>query len=343
MIKGLLITFTLASSLLSATFSDALQRDITLTKPVKKIVAIGPGALRLVGYLQAEDMIVGIEKMEQKAIGFSEYRTVLGKNFINSQPVIGSGGPGKLPNLEKLIRIKPDLIIASFLGKKELSHITEKTGIPTFALSYGKGYGGELSKLKAIQKSLLSLGVVLQKHSRAENLVEFMKAQESQLKQLNIKKSTPVYVGGMGYKGAHGITSTEIHYPPLQLLGLSNPLTKEKEGTHLFVAKESLLKTNPPFIFLDLFGKKIIKEEMGQKKALYSMLGAYKNDQIHWLLPYNFYNTNVANVYINAWIIASKLGVHVDTKMKMQEIYSNFYGKKAETLIKTRYPLPKFK
>ncbi len=51
--------------------------------------------------MNLQDKLVGIEKIEYKAIGFSEYRTVLGKNKITSLPLIGVGGPGKLPNLEK--------------------------------------------------------------------------------------------------------------------------------------------------------------------------------------------------------------------------------------------------
>ena len=87
----------------STTIKDMQNRDITLPKEIKKIVAIGPGALRLIFMLNAKDMLVGIEKIEHKAISFSEYRTILGKEKIQSLPIIGVGGPNKLPNLEKLI------------------------------------------------------------------------------------------------------------------------------------------------------------------------------------------------------------------------------------------------
>lgn len=328
------------TTLFADSFKDSLNREVTLLHTPQKIVTIGPGALRLLSYFDVENILVGIEKIEHKGIGFSEYRSALGKQLIESLPIIGSGGPGKLPNLEALVASKADVIIASFLNKSQLELISKKTKIPTFALSYGAGYGGSEQKLQAIAKSIELLGILLDKTKRAKEIVSFMETQRQELKALEFDKTQTLYIGGMGYKGAHGITSTEINYPSFDLLGLQNSLTKNQSGTHMFIQEESLLQANPKFIFLDLFGKKIITEEMQSKAALYSMLQAYKNRNMHWLLAYNFYNTNVANVYINAWIIAKAMGANVDVQAKMQEVYSVFYGKKASKLVQKRYPLP---
>lgn len=324
----------------SATVKDMQNREVTLPKEIKKIVAIGPGALRLVVIADASDMLVGIEKIEHKAIKFSEYRTVLGKEKISSLPIIGVGGPNKLPNLETLISLKPDLIISSFIGKKELDLITQKTGIPTLSLSYGLGYGGAKSKLKAIKQSLLLLGKTLNKEERTKQIVDFMNLQENELKKLNLQNKE-AYIGGIGFKGAHGITSSEKHYMSFELLGVKNPLTQNAKTNHIIIQEESLLLKNPEYIFLDLFGKKIIEENFKSKPDFFTSLKACQKSNIYWLLPYNFYNTNVANVYINSWIIASNFGKNVNIEEKMKTIYDKFYTK-SNKLIKTRYPLKKF-
>ena len=158
--KFVIILFTLFSTLLFSNILDIDSKKFTINTPPNRIVTIGPGALRLVTIMGLEDSLVGIEKIERKAIGFSEYRTALGKKRIISLPVIGVGGPGKLPNLEKIITLKPDIIISSFIGKKQLNLITQKTGIPILSLSYGLGYGGSEQKLEAIKKSLLLMGEI---------------------------------------------------------------------------------------------------------------------------------------------------------------------------------------
>ncbi|WP_025270442.1 ABC transporter substrate-binding protein [Hippea sp. KM1] len=320
---------------------DINSKNINIKTNPKRIIVIGPGALRLVTIMGLEDKLVGIERIERKAIGFSEYRTILGKKRIESLPIIGAGGPGKLPNLEKIIMLNPDIIIASFIDKKQLKLILNKTHKPIVLLSYGFGYGGDEPKLKAIKKSIMLLGRIFNKESRAKALVEFMKTQEEELKEYKIP-NLKIYIGGIGYKGAHGITSTEKHYLPFELLGITNPLTKNARGNHLFVQEEALIRQDPDIIFLDMFGKKIIEEEFKNKRALYESLKAYKNRRIYWLLPYNFYNTNIANVYIDSWIILSRLGYNIDLKSKMVEIYNAFYPNGAEKLIKTRYPIKKF-
>lgn len=338
----LIIHTLLFCSFLYSSIIDIHSQDVHINKEIQRVIAIGPGALRLVTIMGLEDKVVGIEKVEHKNISFSEYRSALGKEKIKSLPIIGAGGPGKLPSLEKLISLKPDIIVASFIGKKQLQLISNKTRIPIVSLSYGSGYGGSQKKLEAIKDSLRLLGKVFQKEQRAKEIVDFMNDQEDALKKYNIT-SNNLYIGGMGFKGAHGITSTEKNYPSFELLGIKNPLAEHAKSNHLFIQKESLIAQNPDMIFLDMFGKKIIKEDLKSKKALYETLDAYKQNKIHWLLAYNFYNTNVANVYINAWIILEKLGHTIDIQSKMKEVYTAFYKEKADTLMKTRYPIMKFK
>jgi len=320
------------------TFTTLFSSQI---KKIDKIIAIGPGALRLVTILDSSDKIIGLEKMEHRSIGFSEYRSIIGKKKILSLPIIGAGGPNKLPNLETLIRLKPDLIVASFIDKKQLSIITKKTGIPTISLSYGLGYGGVKNKTEAIKNSILILGKILDKNERANKIVNFMNQEEKELKKYPIKNQN-IYIGGIGFKGAHGITSTEKKYPSFELLNIINPLAKNAKSNHIMIQEESLILQNPDFIFLDLFGKKIINENFKKKKALYSSLKAFKNKNISWLLPYNFYNTNISNVYINSWIILLKLGYKIDIESKMHKIYDTFYINGANKLMKNRYPLKKF-
>lgn len=337
--KIVIFLICMISFLQSSTFKDMFDREVEI-KNNQKIVAIGPGALRLISYMDMQDKIVGIEKLELDLDFKSPYRVLLDSDKILSLPIIGEGGAGKLPNLEKLIQIAPDVIFTSFLSQDQINMITQKTKIPVIALSYGSNYGGEnnMQKLQAIKNSLKLIGNIMNNENRADTLIEFMTQQENILSQ-QISTNTKCYIGGIGYKGARGITSTESHYPSFELLAIKPSINFPKNG-HLQIALEELIVNNPDIIFLDLLGKKIVDEELQEKQSLYKKLNAVKNNKVFWLYPYNFYNTNIENVYLNSFIIASHLGANIDIEAKKDEIYNMFLGQNSIKLKKQN--LPKF-
>ncbi|AFL69481.1 ABC transporter substrate-binding protein [Sulfurospirillum barnesii] len=322
-ILSLLLLF--ATMLFSQTYTDMLGRKVSLEKS-DKIVCIGPGALRLAVYLGLENRLVGIEKTENDPSALSPYRTFLGKEKISKLPIIGTGGPGKMPDLEALLVAKPDFIIASFVDKNQLELIASKTNIPLIAISYGASYGGTSKKnLDDIKNSLLLLGDITHTSQRAHALVAFIKAQEEALGAISLP-SQKLYVGGIGYKGVQGLTSTEATYPPFELLGLKNSVF---EGTttqgHQFIELEALMKNDPDIIFIDLFGKQKVEQDYLTQKALYDTLKAYKTGNVKEILGFNFYSTNVENLLVIAWQIAAHLGAPVDVNEKAHAIFNAFY------------------
>ncbi|QOG12591.1 ABC transporter substrate-binding protein [Arcobacter sp. FWKO B] len=337
--KIVFFVLIIVSFLHSLTVKDMFNREVEI-KNNEKIVAKGPGALRLISYMNMQDKLVGIEKLELDLDIKSPYRATLDKDKISSLPIIGEGGAGKLPNLEKLIEISPDIIFTSFLSQDQINLITQKTKIPVIALSYGSNYGGEnnLQKLQAIKDSLQLIGIVMGDITRANLVVDFMSKQEKILSTL-INTNQKCYIGAIGYKGARGITSTESHYPSFELLGINNSIKLSKNG-HAQIALEELIIDNPDTIFLDLLGKKIVDDEIKDKSSLYQNLNAVKTNKVFWLYPYNFYNTNIENVYLNSFIIASHLGADIDIEAKKDEIYNIFLGQNS-IKFKKHY-LPKF-
>lgn len=316
------------TTVFSQTFQDMYNRTVTINQN-EKIVCLGPGSLRLLTYMQSQDALAGIEKLELLFDYKAPYRAALDQKFLKTLPIVGQGGPGKMPNLETLISLKPDIIFTSFLSKEQVELIQQKTKIPVVALSYGATYGGskDQSKLSSIKNSLKLIGNILDKNNRAHELISFMDQEEQSLAQLLLDKNS-LYIGGIGYKGAQGINSTESHYPPFELLHIKNEILKDHIG-HGFINSETLLSYNPKIIFLDQLGKSIILEELKNQDAIYKNIDAFKNEKIYWLKPYNFYNTNIENVYFNSWLIASYLGVNVNINEQMQRIYSLFLGQEA--------------
>ncbi|MFP4332540.1 MAG: ABC transporter substrate-binding protein [Campylobacterales bacterium] len=323
----LILTFLLTSSLFAKTYSDMIGREVEIESTPQSFVAFGPGALRLMVYLGLEDRAVGIERGEQRGIPISPYRVALGGEYIKALPIIGQGGPGKVPNLEAIIKLKPDVIVASFVDRKVADMISSKTGIPVFVASYGSGYGGQGDKFSDITKSLIALGEIFGVKQRAIDIDRALKKEQAKLLKL-LKQKPSAYIGGIGYKGAQGFSSTEGDYISFELLGLKNSVI-DKQGHH-FLQKEAILKTNPKYIFIDRMGQGIYKDELKNDGDFFAMLDAYKNSRVYLLPPYNFYNTNLENTVVNSYIIASIIEDREFPQEDVRRVLEVFYPTKHE-------------
>lgn len=314
--------FTISNA---AIFKDLYNRDVNIedNNSNKKIVCLGPGTLRLVTYLNLQENLVGVEKRELEFNPNSPYTLALNKEFIKTLPIIGQGGPGKMPNLESLITIKPDVIFATFMSKEQIELIQNKTNIPVVALSYGQTIKNQ-KKIELVKKSLKLVASITNSEKRFEELLTFMNEEEKTISNFKVDTKR-VYVGGVAFKGIQGITSSESDYPAFELLNMKNEILENHQG-HAFINLETLLAFNPEIIFFDSLSKKIINEEITKNKVIFNNINAFKTNEIYWLNPSNFYNINVENIYLNSYLIASKFGNNIDIKEARKRIYSKFLG-----------------
>ena len=78
--------------------TDLSGRSVEVPEKVERIIAIGPGALRLVVYLNATDKVVGVEDSETLWDPTGRpYR--MAHPELAEKPVIGKGGPSPTPDL----------------------------------------------------------------------------------------------------------------------------------------------------------------------------------------------------------------------------------------------------
>ncbi|WP_297534888.1 ABC transporter substrate-binding protein, partial [Thermococcus sp.] len=148
------------------TVTDMLGRTVKVPANVTRVVAVGPGALRILVYLNATKDVVGIEEFEKRFPYGRPY--ILAHPELLKLPVIGPGGPGKLPDMEALIKVHPQVIFMVFVSRQTADEVQEKTGIPVVVLSYGtlKNFTDPV-----FFKSLLLAGKILGKEKRAEEVI----------------------------------------------------------------------------------------------------------------------------------------------------------------------------
>ncbi|NJE04042.1 iron ABC transporter substrate-binding protein [Thermococcus sp. MV11] len=318
------------------TVTDALGRSVEVPKNVERVIAVGPGALRLIVYLNASDMVVGVEDFEKRYSFGRPY--IMAHPELKDLPSVGPGGPGKLPDFEAIVKLRPDVIFITYVDGKTADEIEEKTGIPVVVLSYGSLGTFDDEELFA---SIELAGRILGREERARDITEFIKSiQEDLMNRTKGVEPKRVYVGGIGYKGAHGIESTEAGYPPFRAVNAENVADELGEG-HKSIDKEMLLEWQPDYIFIDEGGLKLVLYDYSRNPDFYGSLRAVKEGNLYGLLPYNFYTTNIGTALADAYFIGKVLYPErfrdVDPEEKADEIYTFLVGKPVYEAMKEQF------
>lgn len=310
---------------------DMLNRTVKIPEKVNRVVGIEAGALRLLVYLECTDKIVGVEDIEQR--GDKPY------NFAHpelaSLPPIGPihGGDAEL-----IVAQEPDVIFWTYTTVGDADELQEKTGIPVVAL----GYGDLDDNRDTFYEALRLIGKVMGKENRTEELIGYIdntiKDLNDRTKDLTNNQKRKVYVCGIGYRGAHGILSTEPEYSPFAFVNANN-VASELETEHAFIDKEKLLEWNPEIIFVDEGGYSLIMNDL--KDEVYDSIEAVKNGELYGVMPYNWYATNFATVLADAYYVGKVLFPDkfsdVDPEKKADDIYQNFLGKGVYSDMKDKY------
>jgi iron complex transport system substrate-binding protein len=198
-------------------------------------------------------------------------------------------------------------------------------------------YGGFATFDETMYRSLEVAAKVLNRETRAKAIVEYMENIRHELNQKSkqyTKQIKPrVYVGGVGFRGSHGIESSEQKYIPFLWNNVNNVASNVKSlsGSHVFLDKETLLNLNPDLIFLDGGGLNLIEHDFKRKPEIFQNLKAFREKKVYSLFPFNFYATNVDTALCDAYAVSKILYpegfMGLDLAKKADEIYEFFVGK----------------
>ncbi|ADV64964.1 ABC transporter substrate-binding protein [Desulfurococcus mucosus] len=324
---------------------DFANRTVEVKTPVKRIVAIGPGALRLIVYLNATELLVGVEEVEKtwSPVG-RDYAMAYG-DVLKALPVIGKGGPGNPPDPEAIASVRPDLIVMSayYTTLKDPDELSRATGAAVIVVDYSPVTSTNLSMF---YRALRLLGEVLGRSDRAEALVNYT---ESLLKDLRSRTtglnttSIRVYVGAVSYRGGQPFTGTQVPYPPLSWLGMASIAdTMATTRGFLNVDFDSILMAQPDVVFVDEGNLNIVVQDFSKDPGKYCALRAFTGGRVYGLLPFNYYHSNIATALANSYYIGKVLFperfTDVDPASKADEIYSVFLGKQVYSVFLQKYP-----
>ncbi|OPL18246.1 MAG: iron transporter [Candidatus Aegiribacteria sp. MLS_C] len=323
----------------TVTVVDGLGRTVTVPFDPEHVICSGPGCLRLLVYLQAQDRAVAVDDMEGRRATFEARPYFLANPQLAELPVFGEFRGHDNPELIIALDPRPQVIFKTFplMGTDPLE-LEEKTGIPVVVLEYGSVWPDR----EDFGRSLRIMGEVLDRGERAEEVIAFIDSTISDLAERtsgipdDLRRSC--FVGGIAYRGPHGFQSTEPGYPPFILAGARNVSMPEDPGTltgeHADVAKEQILAWDPEVIFVD---GSTLEADPGasalhqlRTDPAYSSLSAVRTGEVYCLLPYNWYTWNLGSILADAYFIGKVLYPEsfedVDPAEKADEIYRFLVG-----------------
>lgn len=289
------------------TVQDQAGREVEIPTNIEKLVAIQPGCLRLIVYMDAEDLVCGVEEVE-KTPNARPYAFACPE--MSELPSIGPifGGDPEL-----IVHQDPDIIFSTYTTADDADTLQELTGIPVVVLNFGDLNEGKQDFYDALNL----LGDILQKKARAAQLINYVESLITDLDERtkNIEESEKewIYVGGIGYRGAHGLESTECQYSPLEFINGKNSAQNLTTG-HAFIDMEQLFKWEDQgtldYILVDGGGYSMCMSDLKNETGKYgpANLEVVKNDppRLIMVLPYNWYTHNYATIFIDAYYLGKR-------------------------------------
>lgn len=318
---------------------DAAGNTILIPSQVKHIICSGSGCLRLVTYLNAQDLVVGVDDIEQRNTQFDARPYALANPQFKDLPIFGGFRGRDTPEKIISLPVVPQVIFKVQGGTGiDPVKLSKKTGIPVITLKYGDLVNGR----QDFYNALTILGDALDKQERAKEVIDFFDGQIQELadrtgKVPEIEKKS-CFVGGIAYRGPHGFQSTEPRYPPFEFVNALNIARSVDDGPEpgqSNFSKEKILTLDPQVLFLDLATLQMGDAQGGlyelKTDPVYQGLTAVKKGEVFGVLPYNWYSQNFGSVIADSWFVGKilypKQFADINPEKKADEIYTFLLSK----------------
>lgn len=304
---------------------DGRQREITVPEQVERVVCVGVGALRYTCYMEARDLVVGVEDYETRP-GMDRLYSYVNFERFAGLPVIGTNGE---PSAEAIIAADPQVIVLSASAKADPDDLQSRTGIPVVTVP-----GSDTTLDEQCYETLRILGELYGRQDRAAALTEELRGIAEDLTKrvsdVPAEDRPTAYVCGVSFRGLHGFEGTEAHYGPFVLIGANNPADSTGQALAFDIDPEQVLAWDPEVIFVDYTGLPLIRQAYGENPAFYDGLTAVREGRVYAQIPFRSYAANLetalADAYYAATVLYPEAFADIDPEAKAGEIFELLLG-----------------
>lgn len=231
-----------------------LLSSFMFAKSPERLVVLDPASIEIIYELGSGDKIVAIATLQQS----------------NIQPIektikLQSVGTFSNPSVEKILSLKPDLVILSSYSLA-LEPRLKDLGIKSLYL--------EAWRLEDLFNNVSTLGEILDKKEEAKVLNERLRGEFEELKKEPINKSAIFLFSS---NPLMAFSNNSMIADILRLIGITN-LTPDSEIKRPIITKEYIITQNPDMLLLGIQAKSS-EQLIAQNPALKS-IKAYQNKEI---------------------------------------------------------------
>jgi len=217
---------------------------------IRRVVSLAPSLTKNLKYLEAEDLLVGCTSYCQPG------RKV---DVVASAVKV---------NIEKVVTMKPDLIIATTITDPETIGILRKFGFRVEVFP-------KVDSFENICSQFLNLGKIIGKDVRTQKVIADCKKKVEELKQSVKSEQKPKMFLQIGADPLYTVMPKTFMDDYITFAGAKNIASDLTVGS---ISRESVLLRNPDVIFIVTMG--IVGEEEKATWEKVSALSAAKNKKI---------------------------------------------------------------
>jgi len=224
-----LIIFISSAPLLShaAVFRDSLGRNVAVPFVPKRIVSLAPNITEMIYFLGLGERLVGVTQ-------FSYF-----PKEAQKKPKVGiyTG-----VNIEKVVTLSPDLVIATADGnKREDVEMLEEAGIPVYVVNP--------RKVHQVLDTIERLGTICGVPDRAQHLVNCLRERVTKVMKAVKNRKRPLILLVINVKPLISVNQSTIHHDIIQLAGGKN-MTEDQPITYPTLSMEEVITKGPDAIII---------------------------------------------------------------------------------------------
>jgi len=236
------------------TIKDSKEKEIVIQAEPTKVVSLAPSITELIYALGKGNALIG-------RTDYCDYPEEVKK--------VESIGSLRNPNIEKIIELKPDVLIASTHFKDDVAKKLEDLGIKVVVLYNAEDFNGAYDVIN-------SLGELFNTKAEAQELISSMKEKVAAVEGKVKGKETPkvYYVVGFGKNGDYTATGDTFIGEMLLMAGGDNIA---KDATDWKYSLEKIIENDPEYIIIS---KNFDMKTQFEQTAGYNELSAVKNNKV---------------------------------------------------------------
>jgi ABC-type Fe3+-hydroxamate transport system substrate-binding protein len=223
-------------------------------RPIR-IVSLAPSLTKSIYYLGGADQLVG--RTSYCHIAEKDHKEVVATAIT--------------VNIEKVITLKPDLVVASTITNPETLEIIRRAGIPTKVLSTPPNF-------EVLCTQFLELGDLIGRSAMADSIVQHTRREVNLIKQSYQNQPRQQFFFQIGAKPLFTVLDNTFMADYISFSGGENIASGLTRGT---LNREFVLVKNPDVIIIVNMG--IVGEEEKETWEQYPHLNAVKNNKVFFI------------------------------------------------------------